>query len=88
MQEQKEQVLICQDDTSRPVVLDVPDLPFLHSSNTYKSKKEKKDTEIQSVCPSDETGQMEQQNLERILEDCDLEFLRPEERLLFTDAIC
>lgn len=87
MQEQKEQVLICQDDTSRPVVLDVPDLPVLHPSHTYKSKKEKKDTEIQSVCPPDETGQMEQQTLERILEDCDLEFLRPEERLLFTDAI-
>ena len=25
--------------------------------------------------------------MERILEDCDLEFLRPEERLLFTDVI-
>ena len=30
---------------------------------------------------------MEQQTLERILEDCDLAFLRSEERLLFTDAI-
>lgn len=85
---QKEQVLMRHRDISRPVISDVPDLPVLHPSNTYKSKKEKKYTEIQSVCPSDETGQMEQQALERILEDCDLEFLKPEERLLFTDAIC
>lgn len=86
-QGQKEQVLTCHSDTSRPVDSGVPDLPVLHPSNTYKKQKEKKHTEIQSVCPSDETGQKDQQALEQILEHCELEYLKPEERLLFSDAI-
>lgn len=86
-QGQKEQVLTCHSDTSRPVDSGVQDLPVLHPSNIYKKQKEKKHTEIQSVCPSDETGQEDQQALEQILEHCELEHLKPEERLLFTDAI-
>lgn len=85
--ESPERVLTCHSDTSRPVDLGVQDLPVLHPSNTYKKQKEKKHTEIQSVCPSDETGQEDQQALEQIWEHCELEYLKPEERLLFSDAI-
>lgn len=82
-----QQTTVCHSDTSRPVDSGVQDLPVLHQSNTYKKQKEKKHTEIQSVCPSDETGQKDQQTLEQILEHCELEYLKPEERLLFSDAI-
>ena len=87
VQEQKEQVLMCRSDASRPVVWDVPDLPVLQPSNTYKKQKEKKNIEIQSVCPPDETGQKDQQALKQILEHCELEYLKPEEGLLFSYAI-
>ncbi|MDR3767047.1 MAG: replication initiator protein A, partial [Butyricicoccus sp.] len=87
IREQKEQVLMRQSDTSRPVVWDVSDLPVLQPSNTYKKQKEKKNIEIQSVCPPGRTEWADRLVLEQILEGCELEALKPDERLLFTDAI-
>lgn len=86
-QAQKEQVLMRPSDTSRPVILDIPDLPVLQPSNTYKKQKEKKHTEIQSVCPSGNTEWTDRLALEQILGGCELETLKSDERLLFADAV-
>jgi len=93
---QKEQVKTCLSDTSRPVEMSCPDLSNLHTSNIYKNNIEKRNTDIQSVCPSKEESLTEisaekrkadKQLLDMILENSELDYLKPDEQSSFENVI-
>ena len=93
---QKVQVKTCPDDISRPVEASCLDLSNLHTSNIYKNNKEKRNTDIQSVCPLKE-GELvkipvekrksDKQLLDMILENSELDYLKPDEQSLFENVI-
>ncbi len=92
----KEQIKICPDDISRPVETSCPDLSNLHTSNIYKNNIEKKEIDIQSVGLSKEEGmikisvekrKLDKQLLDTILENSELDYLKPDEQSLFENVI-
>ena len=93
---QKVQVKTCPDGTSRSVETSCLDLSNLHTSNIYKNNKEIREINIQSVCPSKEeslteisveTRKADKQLLDMILENSELDYLKPDEQSLFENVI-
>ncbi len=92
----KTQVKTGLNDTSRPVEMSCLDQSNLHTSNIYKNNIEKRNTDIQSVCPSKEEWlikfpvekrKADKQLLDMILENSELDYLKPDEQSLFENVI-
>ncbi len=92
----KEQVKTCLNDTSRHVETSCLDLSNLHTSNIYKNNKEIREIDIQSVCQSKEKRmsdistekrKVDKQLLDMILENSELDYLKPDEQSLFENVI-